>query len=91
MRVAIFMTTTTTFLLAPFILAFLVFVFRFYNREGANPATGFSFTLAMLTVAIAFAYLILGITNVLPPYSTIGFAAIGLILLATAILRAFMI
>ena len=85
------MTNTTTFLLVPFILAFLVFVFRFYNREGAGSVTRPSFLLAMLTVAIAFAYLILGITGVLPPYSTIGFAAVGLILLTTAIVRLFMI
>lgn len=85
------MTNATTFLLSPFILAFLVFVFRFYTREGANLASGASFLLAMLTVAIAFAYLILGVAGTLPPYSTIGIAAIGLILLATAILRIFMI
>jgi hypothetical protein len=91
LRSASFMTNTTTTLLVPFILAFLVFVFRFYNREGANSMTCPSFLLASLTVVIAFAYLILGIVGVLPPYSTIGFAAAGLILLATAIVRMFMI
>jgi quinol-cytochrome oxidoreductase complex cytochrome b subunit len=85
------MTNTTTILLVPFILAFLVFVLRFYNREGASSMARPSFLLAMLTVAIAGAYLILGVLGALPPYSTISFAAVGLILLGTAILRMFMI
>jgi hypothetical protein len=85
------MTNTSSILLLPFILAFLVFVLRFYNREGAGSMTRPSFLLAVLTVLIAGAYLVLGITDELPPYSTIGFAAAGLILLATAIMRMFMI
>lgn len=85
------MTNTSTVLLVPFILAFLAFVLRFYNREGASSMTRPSFLLAILTVAIAGAYLILGITGALPPYSTIGFAVVGLVLLGTAILRMFMI
>jgi hypothetical protein len=40
---------------------------------------------------IAGIYLVLGIIDWLPPYSTIGFALIGLILLGTAIARMFMI
>jgi quinol-cytochrome oxidoreductase complex cytochrome b subunit len=85
------MTSASTFLLVPFILAFLVFVLRFYSREGASSLTRPSFLLAILTVLIAFSYLILGVTHMLPPYSTIGFAAVGVILLGTAILRMFMI
>ncbi len=85
------MTDTSTILLIPFILAFLVFVLRFYSREGASSITNASFLLAILTVLIAFAYLILGVTSMLPHYSTIGFAAVGLILLGTAIARMFRI
>jgi quinol-cytochrome oxidoreductase complex cytochrome b subunit len=85
------MTNTSTILLVPFILAFLVFILRFYNREGASSMTRPSFLLAILTMLIAGAYLILGVTSSLPPYSTIGFAIVGLILLGTAILRMFMI
>ncbi len=85
------MTATSTFLLAPFILAFLVFVFRFYNRENAGSIANPSFLLAILTVLIAGAYLILGVIDLLPPHSTIGFALAGLLLLATAITRMFMI
>jgi hypothetical protein len=85
------MTNTTSFLLAPFILAFLVFVFRFYSRENASSIKNPSFMLAILTVLIAFSYLILGVTTMLPPYSTIVYLVIGLILLATAITRMFMI
>jgi len=85
------MTNTTSFLLAPFILAFLVFVFRFYSRENASSIKNFSFVLAILTVLIAGSYLVLGVIGSLPPYSTIGYIVIGLILLGTAIMRMFMI
>jgi hypothetical protein len=72
-------------------MAFLVFVLRFYSREGASSIVSTSFLLAILTVLIAFGYLILGVTSMLPPYSTIGFSLVGLILLGTAILRMFRI
>jgi quinol-cytochrome oxidoreductase complex cytochrome b subunit len=85
------MTNTSTILLLPFILAFVMFVLRFYNREGAGSMTRPSFLLAILTVLTAGAYLILGIIGELPPYGTTGFAVAGLILLATAITRMFMI
>jgi quinol-cytochrome oxidoreductase complex cytochrome b subunit len=85
------MSNASTFILVPFIVAFLMFVLRFYNREGASSMIRPSFLLAILTVAIAFTYLILGVINMLPPYGTIGFALIGLILLGTAIMRMFMI
>ncbi len=85
------MTNTTSFLLTPFILAFLVFVFRFYSRESAASIKNPSFLLAILTGLIAGSYLVLGVTGSLPPYGTIGYALVGLILLATAIMRMFMI
>jgi quinol-cytochrome oxidoreductase complex cytochrome b subunit len=85
------MTNTSTFILVPFIFAFLVFVFRFYNRESAASIKSPSFVLAILTVLIAGSYLILGVTGNLPPYSAIGYLLIGLMLLATAIARMFMI
>lgn len=85
------MTNTTSFLLAPFIMAFLVFVFRFYSRESAASIKNPSFLLAILTVVIAGSYLILGVAELLPPYSTIGYALVGLILFGIAILRMFMI
>jgi quinol-cytochrome oxidoreductase complex cytochrome b subunit len=85
------MTSSSTFILVPFIVAFIVFVLRFYNREGASSVTRPSFLLAILTVAIAFTYLILGIIGELPPYGTIGFALIGLILLGIAIARMFIL
>ena len=85
------MTNASTTLLLPFIVAFLIFLLRFYSREGASSMTRPSFLLAGLTVLIAGGYLTLGIMKALPPYSTISFAAVGVILLATAILRMFMI
>jgi hypothetical protein len=85
------MTNTSTYLLVPFIFAFLVFVFRFYGREGASSIRNPSFVLAILTVLIAGSYLILGVTEMLPPHSTIAYLLIGLILFGIAIARMFMI
>ena len=85
------MTNTTTILLIPFVLAFLVFVFRFYSRESASSIKNPSFMLAILTMLIAGSYIVLGVVQLLPPFSTIGYAVVGLILLVTAISRMFMI
>ena len=85
------MTNTTSFFLVPYILAFLLYVLRFYNREGARSMGQPSFLLAMLTVAAAFAYLILGVTDTLPPYGPFVFLGIGVVLAGIAILRMFMI
>ena len=85
------MTNTSTMLLIPFIMAFLVFIFRFYSRERAASVANLSFLLAILTMLIASSYLILGVIGLLPAYGTIGFACVGLILLATAVLRIFII
>lgn len=80
-----------SFILAPFIAAFLVFILRFYGRENAASMASPSFLLAALTVLIAGAYLLLGVMNVTPPYGELAFGAAGLVLLATAVARLFMI
>lgn len=80
-----------TVILAPFILAFLVFVLRFYGRENAASMTNPSFLLAAGTVLVAGAYLFLGVVDMLPAYGTLGFGVVGVALLATAIARMFMI
>ena len=85
------MSNFSTIILLPFIPAFLIFVFRFYGREGAGSMRNPSFMLAVLTMASAGTYLYLRVTDALPAYGTIGFAVIGLGLLATAIGRMFMI
>jgi len=85
------MTSATSVLLIPFILAFLVFIFRFYNREGAASIANFSFLMAIFTMLMAGAWLVLGIAGLLPAYSTIGFACLGLMLFGIAVLRLFMI
>jgi hypothetical protein len=85
------MSDFSTIVLVPFILAFLVFVLRFYGRESAVSMRSPSFVLALLTVATAFAYLYLRVTGAIPPYGTAGFGVAGLALLAIAIARMFMI
>jgi hypothetical protein len=85
------MSSFSTIVLVPFIVAFLVFVVRFYGREGASSMRNASFVLAVGTMLIAGSYLLLRITETLPPHGTIGFGVAGLALLATAIGRMFMI
>ena len=85
------MTSTSTLILIPFIAAFLVFVFRFYSRERASSMANPSFLLAVGSVILAGLYLSLGVVDLLPPYGTLGFGVVGLILLAIAISRMFMI
>jgi hypothetical protein len=85
------MTSTSTVILLPFIVAFLVFVIRFYNRERAASMANLSFLLAVATVLSAGLYLGLGVVDLLPAYGTIGFGVVGLLFLAVAISRMFMI
>ena len=74
-------------LLLPFILAFLLFAFRFYTREGAASITRPSFLLALATSSIAGLYLVLRVLDSLPPYGDPGFFVAGLAMLGVAILR----
>ena len=85
------MSNISTIILVPFILAFLIFVLRFYSREGASSMANPSFLMGVGSVLAAGAYLILRITHVLPPYGTIGFGLVGLALLSTAVARMFML
>ncbi len=78
-------------LLLPFVFAFVVFVLRFYIRENASSMANPSFLLAFGTVLVAALYLVLGVLGILPPYSTIGFSLVGLVLLGVSIMRMFMI
>ncbi|HQT77080.1 MAG: hypothetical protein B7Z80_08425 [Rhodospirillales bacterium 20-64-7] len=85
------MSNSATFILAPFVAAFLIFVFRFYTREGASSITNPSFLCAIGTVALAFAYLGLGVFGMLPDYGTIIFGVVGAALMVLAIVRMFQI
>jgi hypothetical protein len=85
------MSISPTIILVPFILAFLVFVLRFYARESASSMKNLSFLLALGSVVAAGVYLCLRITDLLPTYGTAGFALVGLALLGTAITRMFML
>jgi hypothetical protein len=85
------MSSFSTVILVPFILAFLVFVVRFYGRESASSMRNPSFVLAVATVLATGGFLLLRVTDTLPPYGTLGFGFLGLVLLATAIARMFMI
>jgi hypothetical protein len=85
------MASSSTLILALYIAAFLVFVFRFYGREGAVSITAPSFLLASLTVVLALGYLGLGMFFGLPAYGPIVFGLVGAGLLVLAIVRVFQI
>jgi len=85
------MSDFSTVILLPFILAFLVFVLRFYGRESASSMANPSFVLAAATMLGACTYLVLRLTETLPSYGTIGFGIAGVVLLVTAVARMFMI
>jgi hypothetical protein len=90
-RVVIFMSSFSTIVLLPFILAFLIAVVRFYGRERASSMGNFSFVLASFTVLSAVGYLLLRIGDMMSVFGTIAFGVLGLMLLGTAVARMFMI
>ncbi len=83
------MTNASTIILVPFLLAFLLFIARFYGRENASSKLNPSFLLALATVVIAGGYLTLGISRMLPDSGTIGFGLVGAALLAFSLFRMF--
>jgi hypothetical protein len=85
------MSNATTFILVPFLCAFLLFIARFYFKEGARSKLRLSFLMAIATVLITGTYLVLGLTQMLPDHGVVGFGLVGLTLLAFSILRLFVI
>lgn len=85
------MSSSTTIILAPYILAFLLLIFRFYNRERAASIANPTFLLAIFTVALAFSFLGLGVTGGLAVWGIWTYGAIGVALLAFSIVRLFML
>jgi hypothetical protein len=80
-----------TYVLVPFVIAFLAFILRFYARENAASMLNPSFLLAALTTMIAMTFLALGVVGLLPAFAALGFGAIGAVLLVIAVARLFMI
>jgi hypothetical protein len=72
-----------------FIGAFLLFVYRYYNMEGASSLSTPSFLMAIVTVVLALSFTILGVFYALPVLwiAIYGAAAFGL--MAIALLRLF--
>ena len=82
---------THTYFLAPYFLAFVAYVLRFYGREHAGSKSSPSFILAVVTVVVALTFLFLGIGGFLPAYGGAVFLAVGIALLGFAIVRWFML
>ncbi len=80
-----------TYVLAPFIVAFLGFILRFYGRENAGSKSNPSFLLALATVVIAMTFLVLGVTASLPQYGSLAFGVVGVGLALLSVARWFMI
>jgi hypothetical protein len=82
---------THTYYLAPYVLAFVSSILRFYGREHAGSKTSPSFILAVATVVVALAFLFLGVGGFLPAYGGLVFLAFGTVLLGLSIARWFML
>lgn len=80
-----------TYILAPFVPAFVLYILRFYARENAASMANPSFVLAAVTVVVAMTFLVLGVIGLMPFYVALGFGAVGLVLLGVSIARLFMI
>ena len=83
------MSDLHTFIIIPFLLAFLVSVKRFYFRDNAGSIFRKSFVLAFGSMLIAGVYLAFGSLNMLPPYSALAFGIVGLLCLALAVWQSF--
>jgi hypothetical protein len=82
---------THTYFLAPYFLAFVAYILRFYGREHAGSKSSPSFILAVVTVVVALSFLFLGIGGFLPAYGGTVFLTVGIFLLVFAIIRWFML
>ncbi|PPQ35514.1 hypothetical protein [Rhodopila globiformis] len=78
-------------ILLPFVVAFVIFVVRFYFREHAASMANPSFLLAAGSSAMIVLYLVLNVLDRLGTYGTLGFGLVGLALLGVSILRMFML
>ena len=83
------MSDLHTFIIIPFLLAFLFSVKRFYFRDNAGSIFRLSFLLALGSMAIAGIYVVLGALKTLPPYGTLGFGIVGLLCLGVAVWHSF--
>jgi hypothetical protein len=79
------MSGTYTFIVIPFLLAFLLSVKRFYFRDSAASIFRPSFLLAFGSMALAGIYLVFGALRMLPPYSPVAFGIVGLLCLGAAV------
>ncbi len=80
-----------TYPLVPYVLAFISSILRFYGREHAGSKTSLSFMLAVATILVALAFLVLGIGGLMPAYGDIAFLLFGLVLLVFSAVRWFML
>jgi len=83
------MSDLHTFIVIPYLLAFLFSIKRFYFRDNAGSIFRTSFVLAFGSMALGGLYIVLGALKTLPPYGTLGFGIFGLVCLGLAVWQAF--
>jgi len=83
------MSETYTFIVIPFLVAFLFSVKRFYFRDGGASIFRASFLLAVGSMLVGCVYLVFGAMRMLPPYSALAFGIIGLLCMTLAVWQSF--
>ncbi len=83
------MSELHTFVAIPFLLAFALSVKRFYFRDGCASIFRGSFLTAAGSMVLALTYILLGAMRSVPPYGTLGFGIVGLLVLGIAVWQAF--
>jgi hypothetical protein len=85
------MSDASTIILVPFMIAFVMFVVRFYGKEGARSKLQLSFLLAVGSVVIVVLYLALAVMKMLPEYGAAGFGIAGVAMMLLSIYRMFFV
>ena len=83
------MSETYTFIVIPFLVAFLFSVKRFYFRDNAASIFRASFLLAFGSMLVGCLYLVFGAMQMLPPYSALAFGIVGLLCMTLAVWQSF--
>ena len=79
------MSSINTFILLPFLGAFLLSIARFYVRDRAHSIFMPSFILAVSAVIVALIYLVLGMLYLLPAHAAIGVGVLGAVFLVVSV------
>jgi hypothetical protein len=74
------MASNNSVWLVTLVMAFLVYVIKFYARERAGSVVSASFGLALLCLVLLLSYLLMSVLGMLVPYMAMSFGIVGLVL-----------